>query len=397
LSNTLIFPDGTSQNTAYTTAVFSQLNTATTQANTALTQVGAAYTQANSANVLAQAAFNTANSASSNTVITQGVDATQNTNITNATTLAQASFNYANTSIQTTGNQTITGSLNIANTGNQSGSVALSIAAANTKGGTGYADFLKVTNTYPGTETPSKFFRIDTGGSLNILNSGYTASIFNVSDSGLQTIGSASGGVTNYIANTNALQFVSGSDTAQIFSDGNFHISSSTGAIWINPLDSSAVRIGTQYNSGSGGYLIVQGGVQTLTNDPSQSSFFPKTQSGFNVSSPSQSMDNLNVRLRNTSGTQLIIEASAVSGSFNAYTTTIETVAGYAIGSQTNSSGISFSAGTWTSVNAIHTLGSGGDVIIVTVVDTTNNRVYRVTCIHCGATAGGFIAIERMV
>lgn len=39
----------------------------------------------------------TANSAAANTVIIQGVNLTQNTNITNATNLAQAAYNYANT------------------------------------------------------------------------------------------------------------------------------------------------------------------------------------------------------------------------------------------------------------------------------------------------------------
>jgi flagellar biogenesis protein FliO len=84
----------------------------------------AAFDKANAANSLAQAAYNqantggdqfardTANSASSNTIIIQGVDTTQNTNITNADSKAQAAFDKANTSITTSGG-TITGSLNV--------------------------------------------------------------------------------------------------------------------------------------------------------------------------------------------------------------------------------------------------------------------------------------------
>jgi hypothetical protein len=53
-------------------------------------------------NNIDQPARNTANSASSNTIIIQGVNATQNTNITNATTLAQNAYNYANTIISDT-------------------------------------------------------------------------------------------------------------------------------------------------------------------------------------------------------------------------------------------------------------------------------------------------------
>jgi hypothetical protein len=50
-------------------------------------------------NNIDQYARNTANSATSNVTIIQGVNTTQNTNITNATTLAQNAYNYANTTI----------------------------------------------------------------------------------------------------------------------------------------------------------------------------------------------------------------------------------------------------------------------------------------------------------
>ena len=74
------------------------------------TYVQAAFDKANAANSLAQAAYNqantgggadsyarqTANSASSNTIIIQGVDSTQNTNITVADSKAQAAFDKAN-------------------------------------------------------------------------------------------------------------------------------------------------------------------------------------------------------------------------------------------------------------------------------------------------------------
>lgn len=50
-------------------------------------------------NNIDQTARTIANTASANTIIIQGVNATQNTNITNATTLAQNAYNYANTTI----------------------------------------------------------------------------------------------------------------------------------------------------------------------------------------------------------------------------------------------------------------------------------------------------------
>ena len=71
------------------------------------------------------AAFNLANTASSNTVAIQGVDAAQNTLISNIqgvdnyqNTYIQAAFNYANTALQNTASITTAGSLNV--TGNLS-------------------------------------------------------------------------------------------------------------------------------------------------------------------------------------------------------------------------------------------------------------------------------------
>jgi hypothetical protein len=60
-------------------------------------RANAAFDKANSANVLAQASFDTANSASSNTVYTQGVDLTQNTRITAVDTYAGGAYAQANT------------------------------------------------------------------------------------------------------------------------------------------------------------------------------------------------------------------------------------------------------------------------------------------------------------
>jgi hypothetical protein len=59
-------------------------------------QINASFLQANSANILAQAAFNAANTATSNTVYTKGVDDTQNTNISTVNTFAGSAYNKAN-------------------------------------------------------------------------------------------------------------------------------------------------------------------------------------------------------------------------------------------------------------------------------------------------------------
>jgi filamentous hemagglutinin len=54
----------------------------------------------------------------------------------------------------------------------------------NTKGGTGYLDFLVAQNTSGGATNPYKWLRINSTGGLEMVNSAYTSTIFSVSDSG---------------------------------------------------------------------------------------------------------------------------------------------------------------------------------------------------------------------
>jgi hypothetical protein len=243
-----------------------------------------------------------------------------------------------------------------------------------------------------GSTTPSKTIRAYNG-NFHILNDAYTATIFQVSDTGMISTGGSSSASSN-IPTGNAISL---NNNGYLSDDGNFHITSGSGSIWINPVDSSAVRIGTQYNSGSGAGLIVQGGITSNTTDPSQGTYFTKVQTNWNVNQPSLAMDNLNVRLRNTGGNSLIIEGSAVSGSFSAYITLVENIAGNPIRGTTNSSGITFTAGSWTSMNAYYELASGGDTTVIHVMDTTTGKIYRVTCIHTNGATNGSIFIERMV
>jgi hypothetical protein len=60
----------------------------------------------------------------------------------------------------------------------------VNISGYNSKGGTGYHDFLVATNGYGSATNPNKWFRLNSTGSLEIINSAYTASIFSLDDSG---------------------------------------------------------------------------------------------------------------------------------------------------------------------------------------------------------------------
>jgi hypothetical protein len=65
--------------------------------------------------------------------------------------------------------------------------VAVTVSAANTQGGTGYADFLRGTNTSSSATNGSKTFRITSTGGLEIVNSAYDAVILSLTNAGKQS------------------------------------------------------------------------------------------------------------------------------------------------------------------------------------------------------------------
>jgi hypothetical protein len=183
-----------------------------------------AFSAANSGASFANGAFTQANNISSyanaQILVIAGVDATQNTNITTAqgTATSAGSFangafaaansaasfangaflasngasTYANNTFFTKTGGTITGTTTI-NTGYLSvnynpltiqQTAVVNIAGANTKGGTGYVDFLNANNQAIGATSTNKWFRIDSVGNLQVINSAYSGTILQLSDSG---------------------------------------------------------------------------------------------------------------------------------------------------------------------------------------------------------------------
>jgi hypothetical protein len=98
-------------------------------------------------------------------------------------TKAQAAFDKANTSITVSGGS-ITGQLNVTYTPATTVNAAIQISAANTQGGTGYADFLKVTNSSGGATNPNKTFRLSSAGAVEVINNAYSATLMSLSDTG---------------------------------------------------------------------------------------------------------------------------------------------------------------------------------------------------------------------
>ena len=91
--------------------------------------------------------------------------------------------------LQVTGGVGVGGTLNIGGFANiSSGSVstdsALQIYGNVSRGGAGYHDFLRVTSTASGAINPNMFFRLNGNGNLQIINSGYSAQLFELQQSG---------------------------------------------------------------------------------------------------------------------------------------------------------------------------------------------------------------------
>jgi hypothetical protein len=100
---------------------------------------------------------------------------------------------------------------------------SLVIAGSNTRGGAGFHDFLVARNGAVGATNTNKFFRVNSTGGLEIVNSGYSAVILKLSDSGQLTIGGTASDVnittvgvsslilsTNNVTNSGKIQIVPG-------------------------------------------------------------------------------------------------------------------------------------------------------------------------------------------
>lgn len=134
----------------------------------------------------------------------------------------------------------------------------LTLSSANGHGGTGYAGLLTMVNSTSGATNPNKFVRLDNSGNLQIINSSYSGTIFQINDAGVQYYGTAA--ATSNVPTANGINLNS---NGYIFDDGNLHVTSTAGAIWINANDGSDVQINKQ-SPASGGLQV--GGKITASN-----------------------------------------------------------------------------------------------------------------------------------
>lgn len=74
----------------------------------------------------------------------------------------------------------------------------LTFSGSNTVGGTGYTDFIRVTNTATGAVTPTKTFRLNVSGEIEVINNAYNSNIFTLGDTGNLTVAGRMKSSVNY-------------------------------------------------------------------------------------------------------------------------------------------------------------------------------------------------------
>jgi len=185
----------------------------------------------------------------------------------------------------TSGVLTVTNLANISGVvtlGNSSNVSTLQINGYANKGGVGYHDFASVTNTYGSATTPSKFFRLNSSGGLEIINSAYTANLLQITNDGAINVYGANAAV---VSNNDALSGYIGfnNNNSQIYDDGNTHIHSrgSGNAMWINtnngqlnllvqsPVSGGSVGTGVAIGTGTlNGYVSINSSRNTAITQP---------------------------------------------------------------------------------------------------------------------------------
>ena len=90
----------------------------------------------------------------------------------------------------------------------QQQAAVISVNGANTKGGITYIDFLNANNQSVGATNTNKWFRLDSSGTFQIINSAYTQNIFNLTDAGDLTV---PGNFATGVSAANYIQFGDGS------------------------------------------------------------------------------------------------------------------------------------------------------------------------------------------
>ena len=315
------------------------------------------------------------------------------------------------------------------------GTVNLTLAGTNTRGGSNYFDFLSATNTTVGATTPSKTFRLNNAGQLQIINHAYTSQLLLLDDTGNVIIpGSLTlNGGLNY-RSFSGFYFVGSGSAVTLTASQNGYLIQLGGANVILPLG-SAVGLGGTFtfanNSGSnititvnntGTEFIYNGGnlgtsTRSITIQPAETlEIMSRGNTEWDVTGGTATL--------RYQGTPPVLKTSAANQaagttiSMNTLKAYMSSAGALWLGSNTGGAINVYGQGQWTYygaagagstielvgltslTSAAATPGQGrqGDLITAVVTDTTNSITYRVTGQQTGAAVTGnyTIVIEQI-
>lgn len=162
--------------------------------------------------------------------------------------------------------------------GGSSVTSSLTLAGYNQRGGAGYHGFMEVTNTLGTATNANKYFRMNSTGELQIVNSNYTATILSLTDGGVLSV---FGGFEGDLSNTNLS--VTGTNTLDLTTNsGSITVTAGAGGVLISGFDDTgtqnqyAIQIdpGTASGNRSTTYLFGDVVVQNITSSNVNGSSF---------------------------------------------------------------------------------------------------------------------------
>lgn len=167
------------------------------------------------------------------------------------------------------------GALNITFNPSSASGQAINLTGKDSQGGTGYFDFLKITNTTSGATNANKTFRTNSTGQLEIVNSAYTSVILALTDAGnLQVSSISSSGSLTFKDTREAIYDLgtTGGTVAPNCANGSVQKITLNSALTINaftsPVAGQSLTLiiygGTSYTSITS-TMKFAGGVKTLT------------------------------------------------------------------------------------------------------------------------------------
>lgn len=146
----------------------------------------------------------------------------------------------------------------------------ITVNAANTQGGTGYSDFLKVTNTSGGATNSNKSFRLNSTGSFEIINSAYTGTLLSLSETGNLSIAgqyqvsgkqAVNGPAFSAYANATSQTITSGSQQKVLFQTEEFDTNNNFASSRFTPTVEGYYQLNAEVRldgaSGTGEMMII--------------------------------------------------------------------------------------------------------------------------------------------